>query len=97
MLHPQSLIGSILETRLLRWIGRLSYSLYLWQQLFLGSGMKMWPWKLAACLVAATASYYLVERPALRLGHRFAPPTTAGRADIPRFASAERTQDLALS
>ena len=82
VLHPQSLVSTLLEARLLRWIGRLSYSLYLWQQLFLGSGLRMWPLKVAACFAAAYASYRLVERPAIRLGHRLARPTTEGRGDL---------------
>jgi peptidoglycan/LPS O-acetylase OafA/YrhL len=32
--RPQTWVGWLLETRPLKWIGRLSYSLYLWQQLF---------------------------------------------------------------
>ncbi len=84
VLHSECFLSVLLETHWLRWIGRLSYSLYLWQQLFLGSGMRMWPLKLAACFAAAIASYYLVERPAIRLGHRLAPPTSEGRGDLLR-------------
>ena len=82
VLYPESQISVLLEARWLRWVGRLSYSLYLWQQLFLGHGVNLWPLRLAAVFAAASASYYLVERPAMRLGHRLARPTTEGRADL---------------
>lgn len=50
------------------WLGRISYSLYLWQQLFCSNAalhagyLLVLPAVLCACL-----SYYLVERPMLRL------------------------------
>jgi peptidoglycan/LPS O-acetylase OafA/YrhL len=53
-----------LNSRPLVWIGTLSYSLYLWQQLFIGS-FPFWL-KLTATVVCACASYYLVEKPARR-------------------------------
>jgi peptidoglycan/LPS O-acetylase OafA/YrhL len=65
----------ILEAPLVRFLGRLSYSLYLWQQLFLMGrawppGDAPWfarfPMNLAYALAAACASYYLVEQPILR-------------------------------
>ena len=34
VLRPQTLAGSILESPPLRWVGRMSYSLYLWNSLF---------------------------------------------------------------
>jgi len=35
-----------------------------------------------AAVVCATASFYLLERPLMRLGHRLAPPATPGRLDM---------------
>ena len=35
VLQPASLLGRVLEWRPLRWLGTISYSLYLWQMLFL--------------------------------------------------------------
>ena len=75
---PQSWAGRILELPLLAWVGRMSYSLYIWQQLFLPSSglsrsLGIWqrgPWNLAAIFTCAVLSYYLVERPAIAFGKR---------------------------
>ena len=92
MMHPESWLGRLLETKPLTFLGRLSYSIYLWQQLFFRSGLppdrgwlgvaEVWPWNLAALMVCAVGSYYLIEKPFIRLGHRLAPPATSGRADL---------------
>jgi peptidoglycan/LPS O-acetylase OafA/YrhL len=91
ILHPGSLLGLILEWSWLRWLGRLSYSLYLWQQLFFVSSqgrldwmgwLQQWPGNFFAALACAAVSYYLVERPCLKLGHRLAPPVSEGRSDL---------------
>lgn len=53
------------------WLGRLSYSLYLWQSMFceLRFDHPLWriPWCLGGTLFCAVVSYYLVEQPMLRL------------------------------
>ncbi|WP_158911094.1 acyltransferase family protein [Edaphobacter sp.] len=90
MLHPEGWIGRLLETRPFLFIGRISYSLYLWQELFFlhrkdDSSLRFLqsaPWNLIAVLVCAILSYYVVERPLMRLGHRLAPPATPGRNDL---------------
>lgn len=52
------------------WLGKISYSLYLWQQLFAyGSHSRPWYFSLFA-VGLASASYYLVEQPMLRLRDR---------------------------
>lgn len=86
-LNPDTPMGRFLETAPLRWIGRISYSLYLWQQVFLVPiaergqlGVTQWlPLSIACTFAIAAASYYVIERPMIRLGHRLAPPTTEGR------------------
>lgn len=89
MLHPATLIGGFLESAPLRYIGRISYSLYLWQMLFFRSGqslaapplgyLQIFPWNFLALSCCALTSYYLIEKPMVRIGHRLAPPVTPGR------------------
>jgi peptidoglycan/LPS O-acetylase OafA/YrhL len=87
--HPGNLIGRFLESAPLRWIGRLSYSLYLWQQLFfcdrwrqgalpLGV-LEQWPLKIVGLVGCASISYYALELPMMRLGHRIASSGVPGR------------------
>lgn len=81
VLRPGALAGKLLEHPVMRWIGRLSYSLYLWEFFFVyypgvDHTLGVWqtfPLNLIAAVACATASYYLVERPLVRLGHRLAP------------------------
>jgi peptidoglycan/LPS O-acetylase OafA/YrhL len=57
----------ILNVRPVAWLGKISYSLYLWQQLFV-YGQHARPWYSVFFAVAmASASYYFVEQPMLRL------------------------------
>jgi len=57
----------ILNVRPVVWLGKISYSLYLWQQLFVyGDHSK--PWYFVVLAVGlASASYYFVEQPMLRV------------------------------
>ncbi len=90
--HPHMFVGRILESKPLRWIGRLSYSLYLWQQLFVCNRfivdhkplgiLETPPLNLLLLLACAATSFYLVELPTMRLGHRFAKPATPGHRDV---------------
>ena len=96
--HPQSLLSRILEHPALRFVGRLSYSLYLWQELFFPAGHRYGGFAIHAlqrpglnllCAFAcALASFYLVEQPAIRWGQRFTrrPTTTPARQPIPPVA-----------
>jgi peptidoglycan/LPS O-acetylase OafA/YrhL len=78
--NPGSWLGRLLESGAARWWGRLSYSVYIWQQLFLhpygmssllGFAQRL-PWNLMLTVICASASYYLVERPLRRVGRRIA-------------------------
>ncbi len=79
VLNPGLFFSRILETSPMRWIGRISYSLYLWQQLFLVTWkvprplpfgrLQEWPLNIVALFVCASASYYLLERPLVAVGH----------------------------
>lgn len=65
---------SSLNSKVFNYIGILSYSIYLWQQLFI-SPYKHWettfPQNLLFVLLAALFSYYLVEKPFLKLKNKF--------------------------
>jgi peptidoglycan/LPS O-acetylase OafA/YrhL len=92
VLNSRGTLSRALESRPLRYFGRISYSVYLWQELFfilhfhsasfpLGI-LQRTPLRFAATLLLAMGSYYLIERPLIRLGHKLAPPATQGRGDI---------------
>ncbi|MEP6729796.1 MAG: acyltransferase [bacterium] len=73
--HPHTWLGRLLNVRALVFIGTLSYSLYLWQQLFVDRESTSWPhafpMNIMLAFLAALASYYAVEQPFLRLRHRW--------------------------
>jgi len=67
---PTSLPGRFLNLRVMRHIGVISYSLYLWQEMFDGPKVSYFPWNLIAIFACAELSYFLVERPALAMRDR---------------------------
>lgn len=70
-IHAHGWWSKFLNSKVMIWLGTISYSIYLWQELFAFS--TSWPavLKVAATLAAAAASYFLVERPFLNLRHHF--------------------------
>ena len=73
LLH-NSRVGRLLNSKVVVHVGVLSYSLYLWQELFLGgtsASPSMLLARLALAFGFAELSYFAVERPMLRLGKRF--------------------------
>ena len=61
------------------WLGKISYSLYLWQELFCSNPNLPYGYALALPAIGcACLSYYLVEQPMLRLRERL----TRGAADL---------------
>jgi peptidoglycan/LPS O-acetylase OafA/YrhL len=92
VLHPRTIMGRILEWTPLRFVGRLSYSIYLWQQLFFMDDrivpiipfrwIDQFPLSYILTFICALASYYCLEHPMIRLGHFFAPPPTPGHRDL---------------
>jgi len=83
VLNPHTWLGRLLEVPVIRWIGRLSYSLYIWQQLFMLKRMLPWyPLQLAALFGVAALSFYGIEKPMVKLGHRIAPAPTVGHNDL---------------
>jgi len=69
--EPQSIAGRILNLSLLRHLGIISYSIYLWQQLFTMPTIKFGLFTYPLILAAAELSFWLVERPLHRLRARF--------------------------
>jgi peptidoglycan/LPS O-acetylase OafA/YrhL len=94
--HPQSWLTRILELPPMKFIGHVSYSLYLWQQLFFLMGHERAAWPLSvlqhailsylAALTCAVSSYYLLEKPLIRVGHKIAHPVNDGRDDLAKAA-----------
>lgn len=78
--NPSGVVGKLLNSRFAVFLGTLSYSLYLWQQLFLTHWNTTWsglfPVNFVVTLVAALASYYLVGRPFLRIKDRISRSST---------------------
>ena len=77
--HPGTLISRFLELRFMRLVGRLSYGVYLWQQLFITphynpafaiAGVQDNVLGLMVLAVVAVGSFMLLEQPAMKLGHR---------------------------
>ncbi len=97
--RPSGAIYRTLNSRPIVWVGTLSYSLYVWQQLFLShfagprlAALPVYDWRVwwLAALACACASYYVVERPILRVrdslrARLFAgpPPVTRPEAQPP--------------
>src|ERR1700682_5322272 len=72
--HKSGAIGSFLNWGPMAWIGQLSYSLYLWQQIFCWHSKIPWlgqfPQNMFATLGAAALSYYLLEIPLAKIRKR---------------------------
>jgi len=77
---PSGSYYRLLDQPLLRQVGLLSYSIYIWQQIFcsnpteFGLGRVWWlsfPGWLIPVILVAIVSYYGLERPLFRLRARF--------------------------
>jgi peptidoglycan/LPS O-acetylase OafA/YrhL len=73
-LHARGALVRFLESGPIQFLGTISYSLYLWQQLFTappvdyGAG---WLLFFPLMILFAVLSYYLIERPCVRFAKRF--------------------------
>ena len=82
--------SALLNSAVLQWVGLVSYSAYLWQELFTGNASyygspvaaSVFHLALPAIFLVAAVSYYGVERPCSWLGRRF-----SGRANSAKTAS----------
>jgi peptidoglycan/LPS O-acetylase OafA/YrhL len=58
----------------INFVGKISYSLYLWQQIFLSSILKSFsnfPLNICCIIVMSLFSYYAIERPILKIKRRY--------------------------
>jgi peptidoglycan/LPS O-acetylase OafA/YrhL len=72
--YSEDWVGRFLNWKPIALVGVLSYSLYLWQQLFINRHSTAWinafPQNLVLAVAAALGSYVLLEKPLLKLRHR---------------------------
>ena len=78
---PCSVLSRILESSPMRWLGQISYSLYVWQQVFLVPNGQPYPFPfdprrhpylpLVGAVALATCSRYILEKPMIELGRRY--------------------------
>jgi peptidoglycan/LPS O-acetylase OafA/YrhL len=84
--HPDGLAGQVLNWAPLCFLGTISYSVYLWQELFLDNGSRHlgigFPQNLLLTLVVSVASYYIVERQFLLMKERFSSRRSGGREPL---------------
>jgi peptidoglycan/LPS O-acetylase OafA/YrhL len=81
--NSKSFVGRLLNSKPMVTIGVLSYSLYLWQELFVkqpNSTLAGVFLRLSAIFAVAIIGHYLVEKPFLKLKDRFAIKTAAAAA-----------------
>lgn len=64
---PHSLPGRVLNLHAVRHIGAISYSIYLWQQLFTESPVSLGILTYALIFIAAELSFWLIEKPMMQL------------------------------
>jgi len=97
VLHPAWAVSRVLDLKPVKWIGRISYSLYLWQQIFLMpswdatplGALQRWPLNILVMMICACASYYVIEKPLNRLGHRLAARSASPRINASQLVVTE--------
>ena len=82
--HSHSRAGQFFNLPLVARIGVLSYSLYLWQQVFFVPWKDHWavqqfPLNIVCTLAAAVTSYYFIEKPFLYWKQKFVPPVATAQ------------------
>lgn len=100
-MSPTSIVSRFLELPAMRWLGRISYSMYIWQQLGMFPAshdhsplavIQQFPYNIPIVLVVAAVSYYIVELPMIRLGRRLAKHQSTGRPErLGRLVGRSRT------
>src|SRR5262245_42678677 len=98
-------VHRFLSARLMVWLGLVSYGIYLWHEAWIdtylhwrnlefgtASIVKLGVFVLVTTLVTAAVSYYLIERPALRLKRR--PPWSRAPVPVAAVAAGAETEPL---
>lgn len=96
MLHPHSWMGRLLELRHMRFLGKISYGIYLWQQLFfirtqpnVFGPVQRLPLNIISVALVAWLSYRFFEEPLRRYGARLAGRRVEVPAAVPSLAASE--------
>lgn len=80
----QGITFKVLNSKPAVWLGVLSYSLYLWQEPFLNSWTREWyanwPTNIILAFAFALFSYYIIEKPGLKLRKKLMTPRESVRA-----------------
>ena len=100
VLRPNDWFGRFLRLPALEWLGRASYSVYLWQQLVFGFAPRHWPARMlelplliAALLALAALSLRWIEQPWIETGKRLASRRrvkSCGRPNVCRVLTSPR-------
>jgi peptidoglycan/LPS O-acetylase OafA/YrhL len=81
VLHVIQVPYRVLNWLPVAWLGKISYSLYLWQELFCSNpSLHLGYFLVVPALACACLSYYCVEQPMLRLRERYQARSSAARA-----------------
>lgn len=95
ILHVIQVPYRLLNCKPIAWVGRISYSLYLWQELFCSNATFHLGYSLIIpALGCACLSYYLVEKPMLRVREKIT-RSTAGAANASENSGAKPNGALA--
>lgn len=92
VLQPRGGFARFLSFKPLAWLGAVSYSVYVWQSLFMlpwPSTAQPWLFGLVLPLFAA-ASFYWIEQPLARLGRRLSHPFPAGSGYVGELRGSRR-------
>ncbi len=69
--NPNSYLSKLLSNPILVYIGQISYSIYIWQQLFLTDQNTtitgIFPYNIGFSILAGMVAYYLIEKPTFNL------------------------------
>jgi len=87
IMYVPTLFSKFLDHKVMVHIGMLSYSLYVWQQIFLTDIHKYWfnafPQNLIIVFLVGFFSYYVIEKPILGLKRKLKPMSPKNSMEIP--------------